>query len=63
MVWARKGVALTSCPRSFISAESETWIEHFHALKRFGMPDVMNLPARTVHALLVLDNELQGEAA
>lgn len=62
VVWARRGVALTTCPRSFISADSEAWIEQYYGFKRFGVPNAMELPARTAHALLLLDQELQKEA-
>lgn len=63
VVWVRRGVATTVCPRSFVSAESEAWLEQFQTLKRFGMGDVMVLPARTVHAFIVLEKELQKEEA
>lgn len=60
-MWVRKDVALTNCPRSQVTGESEAWLEQYHAFKRFGMQDVMALPARAVHAILVLEREAERE--
>ena len=61
IIWARKRVSVTSCPTSYISSESLALLEEFHAWKLFGAADVYRLPARTVEAIFVLENELRME--
>jgi hypothetical protein len=61
VVWARRGVALTECPRSYVSAESDAWIEG-HAMRQLlgGLP-IEKLPARDVHALALVEAERRRE--
>lgn len=61
VVWARKRVSTTECPRSFITAESVGWLEEFHAWKRLGHPDVLSVQARQAEAMLLLERELSEE--
>ena len=61
IVWVRGKVSLTSCPTSYITAESTALLEEFHAWKLIGMRDVYELPARLVEAICVLENELRAE--
>lgn len=61
VVWARRGVALTECPRSYISAESLGWLESWTAWKALGGGAVEGLAARAVDAFLTLEKELQKE--
>jgi hypothetical protein len=61
LVWARRGMGLTTCPTSYVSAESNSLLEEFHAWKLFGATDFYQLPARTVEAILILENELRLE--
>ena len=61
IVWARKQVAVSSCPTSYITSESIAMIEEFHVWKLFGVTDANRLPARTVEAIFVLENELRSE--
>jgi hypothetical protein len=56
-VWVRGGVAVSECPKSYISPESLTWLEEFQVRKLFGFGDVMNLPARVVDAFCTLEKE------
>jgi len=60
-VWIRRAVALMTCPTSYVSSESISLLEEFHAWKVFGMKDFYELPARTVEAIFILENELRAE--
>jgi hypothetical protein len=59
VVWVRGKVSLTTCPTSYITAESITLLEEFHAWKLVGAGSVYDLPARLVEAIFVLENELR----
>jgi len=61
VVWARAQVAVESCPISYITAESLALLEEFHAWKLIGAGDVYRLPARTVEAIFILENEVRSE--
>jgi hypothetical protein len=61
VVWARGAVATDRCPVSEVSAESMALIQEFQAWKLFGSVDVFALPARTVEAFFILENELRAE--
>lgn len=61
VVWARRSVAIESCPVSYVSPESLILIQEFEAWKLFGCNDVFSLPARTVEAFYVLEKELRAE--
>jgi hypothetical protein len=59
IVWLRGSVSLTTCPTSYITAESISLLEEFHAWKLLGAGNVYDLPARLVEAIFVLENELR----
>jgi len=61
VVWARRSVAIDSCPVSYVSAESDALLQEFQVWKLFGGLDVFNLPARTAEAFCILENELRAE--
>jgi len=61
VIWARGRVSAASCPRSYITPESVSLMEEFHAWKLIGASDVYQLPARVVEAICVLENELRSE--
>lgn len=61
IVWARGRTALTTCPTSYITAESIALIEEFHAWKLLGATSAYDLPARVVEAIFILENELRAE--
>ena len=61
VIWARRSVAIESCPTSYITPESQALLEEFHVWKLFGAPDVYSLPARLVEALVLLENEWRAE--
>ena len=54
-------MAIDTCPTSYVSGESRVLIQEFQAWKVFGSSDVLELPARTVEAFCILDNELRAE--
>jgi hypothetical protein len=61
-VWARGRVSLSTCPTSYITPESITLLEEFHAWKLFGAGSFYGLPARLVEAIFVLENELRVDS-
>jgi hypothetical protein len=61
-VWARRGVAVETCPVSFISAQSLAWIEEYAAWKILRAVSIEQLPARTVEAFFLLEIEMVKEA-
>jgi len=61
VIWARGQTAISSCPTSYITAESIALLEEFHAWKLIGVSDVYRLPARVVEAIFILENEVRSE--
>jgi hypothetical protein len=61
IVWARGKASLATCPTSYITADSITLLEEFHAWKLLGAGGVYEMPARLVEAIFVLENELRME--
>jgi hypothetical protein len=61
LVWAASGVALKSCPKSFITGESMALLERFHVWKILGTFAADDYPARLVDGFCVLQNELLGK--
>jgi hypothetical protein len=61
LVWARRGVALDECPKPYITAESQSFLEDFFVRRRLRAPDSEELSARQVEAFLILEKELAAE--
>ena len=61
MVWARRGIALTRCPKSTIRAESEALVEEFFVRRRLGGTAFEQLSARQVEAFVILESALAEE--
>jgi hypothetical protein len=61
LVWARKRVSLRTCPRSYISAESQVLLEEFLVRRRLGAIDLADLSAKQVEAFVVLEKALVAE--
>ena len=61
MVWARRGIALTSCPKSTIRAESEALVEEFFVRRRLGGTAFEQVSARLVEAFVILESALAEE--
>jgi hypothetical protein len=62
IVWAWGRTTLTTCPNSYVTPDSIALLEEYHAWKVFGAQNVFDLPARLVHAIFILENELKAEA-
>ncbi len=60
-VWLRGTVASTECPRSYVSADSLSWLEAFHVWRLGGKDDLRQYSAKTVEAISVLESELLKE--
>jgi hypothetical protein len=61
MVWARRNVALDTCPKPYITADSQSLIEEFLVWRRLRAFDGAELSARQVEAFMILEQELTGE--
>jgi len=61
VVWARKHVAVGTCPKSFIKAESMAWVEEFVTRWKLGQPWRETLGAREAEAFLILESEWEAE--
>jgi hypothetical protein len=61
-VWARGGVSLDECPKSYVSAESQLLVEEYWVRKRIGGGlRVEDLSARQVEAFVILEKALAEE--
>ena len=58
VVWARNSAATTTCPKSFISAQSMAWIEEYLVRRKLGQKGIDGLGAREVEAFLIIEHEL-----
>ena len=61
IVWARGGLAVTRCPNSLITAESEALVEEFLVRRQFGGFVLSELSARQAEAFLILEQALVTE--
>ncbi|MGB7718686.1 MAG: hypothetical protein WBL65_02225 [Bryobacteraceae bacterium] len=61
LVWARRDVALRTCPKPYITAESQTLLEDFFVRRRLGGMDFAKLSARQVEAFVILEKALTGK--
>lgn len=57
VVWVGGGVAAERCPKSIISAASLSWLEEFHTWRRVPAQALFDWDARTVEAMLLLDEQ------
>jgi hypothetical protein len=60
-VWARHGISTQQCPKSLITAESLRLLEEFQIWKRFGCANIWAMPARTVEAISVVEDQWRKE--
>jgi DNA replicative helicase MCM subunit Mcm2 (Cdc46/Mcm family) len=58
LVWARRDVALRTCPKPYITAESQTLVEEFFVRRRLRGMDFAELSARQVEAFVILERAL-----
>jgi hypothetical protein len=61
LVWARRNVAIATCPVSYVTAESETLVEEFFVRRRLGTAGYEDLTARQVEAFVILEREMGNE--
>jgi len=61
LVWARKHVALDTCPKPYITAESQSLVEEFFVRRRWRGFGDEELSARQVEAFALLERELAAE--
>jgi len=61
LVWCRKGVSTTQCPKNEITASSVSWLEAFHQWKLLGAAALGELDPRTADAFLVLEEAYREE--
>ena len=61
--WCGRGraVAIESCPKSYITAESEGLVEEFLVRRRLGGMEFDELSARQVEAFVILEQALAAE--
>ena len=62
-MWARNAVTIESCPKSYITAESEGLLEDFLVRRRLGGMHFGELSARQVEGFLILEQALAAESA
>lgn len=60
-MWARGPVRLTTCPTAQITPDALEDLEHWRMARVFGFGDIASLPARTVDAFCVFENESARE--
>jgi len=61
-VWARKGVAVSACPKSLITGESLAFLEEYQSRRLFGdFTSIGNLPAKSVDAFCLLEQLMAKE--
>jgi hypothetical protein len=60
-VWARNDVVLFTCPKSYVTSESETLVEEFFVRRRMGAIEFSELSARQVEAFAILEKALTTE--
>src|ERR1019366_4255379 len=53
LVWARRNVQLDTCPKPYITAESQSMVEGFFVRRRLGTFDREDLSARQVEAFVI----------
>jgi hypothetical protein len=61
LVWGRGQVALRTCPKSYVTAESQTLLEDFLVRRRLGAMEFAELTARQVEAFVILEKAFASE--
>jgi hypothetical protein len=60
-IWARKDIALHTCPKSYVTSESLSVVEEFLLRRRLGAIDIRELNAKQVEAFALLEKALSAE--
>jgi hypothetical protein len=61
IVWARKQLATSTCPKSLITAQSHIWVEEFVVRRKLNQRWPDEMWARDVEAFLILQQEWETE--
>lgn len=61
VVWARGPAMTEACPRTEITAASQSWLEMFAVWKRVGGGDLWSVAAKDAEALALLEEEWEKE--
>jgi hypothetical protein len=59
IVWARGRATSEECPTSFVTPQSNEWVETFLAWRAGGAGDLLGRGAREAEAFLLLEEELR----
>ena len=60
-IWGRRNITLDTCPKPYITAESQSLLEEFYVRRRLRVLGMEELSARQVEAFVILDRELAAE--
>lgn len=60
-VWAGKNVVLHTCPKSYVTSESQALVEEFLVRRRLGSINICELTAKQVEAFALLEKALTAE--
>ena len=61
VVWGRKQVTATECPKSLVDGATMSMLEDFLVNRRLGIPVSFETPARKVDAFLILKEQMERE--
>jgi len=61
VVWARRDIALHTCPTSYVTPESESLVEEFFVRRKLAAFPMEALSVRQIEAFVILENELAAE--
>ena len=61
LIWVSRQIALRTCPKSYITAESQTLVEEFFVRRRLGGMNFHELTAKQVEAFVILEKALAKE--
>jgi hypothetical protein len=60
-VWAHRNVVCMSCPKTFVSAQSLTWLDEFRYWQRLGGSGYLDAEAKKMDAFLLIEAELAAQ--
>ena len=61
IVWGRGRVESQECPKSFVTGDSIALLEEYFVRRRLGIPDSIEMEARTTDAFLILRDQMDRE--
>lgn len=60
-MWARRRTVSMQCPKSYVTAQSLTWIDEFALWRRQGTAGYADTEAKKLDAFLILEAQLAAE--